>query len=121
MTSEEKKVVWETYLDYVRCEFGEDNFIAHQEDDADEQLCKGLGLMYTTVGDDEEHELQATLFPNTLELVCEVDWKEVMRTKYETVHEMLKDVFFDTWSDMYDKCICGGIEKGILTGCRYDY
>ena len=121
MTLVEKHRVWEEYLEYILYEFGEDNFLVHQEDDRDEEFAKGLGLMYTTCGDDEEHDLQATLYPNTLELVCEVDWKEVSRTKYQSVEEMLNDVFFDTWSEMYDRCICGGIEKGILTGDRYDY
>lgn len=121
MTSTEKKTIWETYLDYTLGEFGEDAFLITKEENPDDEFSKGLGLMYTTTGDDEQHDLQATLYPNTLELVCEVDWKEVLRTKYGTVDEMLEDVFFDTWSDMYDKCICGGIEKGILTGDRYDY
>lgn len=118
--AEDKAKLFADYLDYLEGEFDNEEGGFYSAGYVESMFEKGLGLLYSTVGDYEEYEVQATIYPNKLELTLEV-WGEDGETtkvqKYNSLDEMREDCFytmFGTWDEMWGRLMDAGYEGGLL-------
>lgn len=117
--AEDKALLWANYLEYSENEFSEEVGGYYSEEHIMGEFNTGLGLLCTT-SEDGEYDLQATIYPDKLELVLEVAgaFKDAKRThKYSTIDEMREDCFdtsFGTWDEMWDRLMDVAEESGLI-------
>ena len=117
--AEDKALLWANYLEYSENEFDEDVGGYYSEEHITSEFDRGLGLLCTT-SEDGEYDLQATIYPDKLELVLEVAgaFKDAKQThKYSTIDEMREDCFdtsLGTWDEMWDRLMDVAEENGLI-------
>ena len=117
--AEDKALLWANYLEYSENEFSEEVGGYYSEEHITSEFNAGLGLLCTT-SEDGEYDLQATIYPNKLELVLVVTgaFKDAKRTrKYSTIDEMREDCFdtsLGTWDEMWDRLMDVAEENGLI-------
>ena len=91
------------YMEYDTDEFGD------ASDDLEDYKARvikaldgsGLGVMYTNVGANNEHDLQVDYDLLACRLVGYFDWEEVISDDMDDLHAIAEELRYMTWEDYY--------------------